>query len=92
MLKDQLYRMPDGSVTEDSEEYAAAWHELGEKACAYFPGYTVTAYDPDVVFERHETSTRTGCYRAVDRFSLSPMAIRSLLTKSEPPKTLRDDF
>lgn len=45
----RMFRMPDGNVTRDQDEYLKAWTELGAKVAALFPGYRIGGYDPDIL-------------------------------------------
>jgi hypothetical protein len=85
-------RLPDGNWTGDKDLYSKAWLTFAKKALSYFPGYVLAECTPPFRFERREFSTRTGRYRVVDTVDLSLMAVECLLTQTEPPKSLREDF
>ena len=85
-------RLPDGTTTTDEDKYVDAWRSLGEQVVQRFPGYIVTAYDPDIVFEFHEIGDISNTYKVSDRFHLSPRAINALLHGIVPPKLFRTDF
>jgi len=91
-MSKRYYRMPDGTTTTDADEYADSWTKLGEQVAALFPGYVVVSLDPYITLECHEIGTITGACKTADRFSLSPLAINSLLHKTVPPKQFRSDF
>lgn len=45
----RMHRKPDGSYTQDDDEYVTAWKELGDKVVSFFPSYYVGGYDPGVL-------------------------------------------
>lgn len=71
------YRLPDGGHTSDAEEFVSAWEVLADKALSFFPGYIVSALDPNLVLTKYGTD-RFGAVAVVDSFTLSVEAIKSL--------------
>ena len=88
----ETFRLANNKITTNAEEYAKAWTDLGNAVLAFFPGYVLSAIDPMLRFELHETSSRDNTYRTVDHFDLSPTAANCLLSKTAPPRVLREDF
>jgi hypothetical protein len=41
-----MHRLPDGTWTDNIQQYGKAWKALGEKVEKFFPSYTVMGYDP----------------------------------------------
>lgn len=66
------YRKPDGTITRDHQEYAAAWSKLADEVQAMFPGYLVNGMDPGLTF----VPDTKGRY---DSFSLPLGACKALL-------------
>jgi hypothetical protein len=47
------YKLPDGAVTEDRDQWAAAWVRLGKAVEPFFPGYEAISFDPLLEFVTH---------------------------------------
>lgn len=47
------YKLPDGTVTEDRDQWAAAWVRLGKAVEPFFPGYEAVSFDPLLEFVTH---------------------------------------
>lgn len=47
------YKLPDGTKTDDVEDYVKAWDDL-VKPIEDATGYVLFAYDPDVAFKRND--------------------------------------
>lgn len=45
------WKLPDGSLTEDADEMAEAWHDLAHPVEALF-GCTLSGFDPGLRFNR----------------------------------------
>jgi len=87
----RTYRLPDGEITRDVHAYLAAWDALAAKALSFFPGYVEHSRDPDLNFVKYGVNG-LGVTVIVDRFTLSPDAIKVLTAPPPVPKNQSRDY
>lgn len=91
----ERFRLPNGDIVADIEQYANEWNNLAQEVVKHFPGYTVSGFSPCIILERRETFKHkdgSETYITIDRLQLSVMACRSLLYKEVPPRQMREDL
>lgn len=72
------YRLPDGTCTDDPEQHADAWLELGKRCESFFPGYVADAFNPDIRLTLW-IKNRWGGDMAASHVNLDLQAVEALL-------------
>ena len=51
-------RLPEGSWTEDEDNYVETWNQLGTAVAKFFPGYWLGGYDPGIRLDNNVETIR----------------------------------
>jgi len=74
-------RLPNGKMTLSEATYSRAWNRVAREAESFFPGYVVTAYNPDFRLTLWKEKT-DGTSFALDQVNLTTTGINALKRSS----------